>query len=97
MTPERARAYQRVVRTVRAVGPSSLLADEQRRIREAADQLIFTHDLDADVAARMALVDIDRLCRALVESGRWGHGGAMRLARDVAACGPALAPELRAA
>ena len=45
----------------------------------------------------MALVDTDRLCRALVESGRWERGRAMRLAKEVAACGPALAPELRAA
>jgi hypothetical protein len=56
MTPERAPAYQRVVRTVREIGPSSLLADEQQPLREAADHLIFTNDLDADVAARMALV-----------------------------------------
>jgi hypothetical protein len=97
MTSERARAYRRVVRTVRELGPSSLLADEQERIREAADHLIFTDDLDADAAARMALVDIDRLCRALVEGGRWEQGRAMRLAKDIAACGPALGPELRAA
>jgi hypothetical protein len=97
MTPERARAYQRVVRTVREIGPSSLLNDEQQRLREAADHLIFTSDLDADVAARMALMDTDRLCRALIESGRWEQGRAMRLAKDVAACGPVLAPELRAA
>jgi hypothetical protein len=52
------------------------------------DHLIFTNDLDADVAARMALVDIDRLCRALAESGRWEHGRAMRLAKDVGPAGP---------
>jgi hypothetical protein len=97
VTPERARAYQRVVRTLREAGPSKLLPDEQERIREAADQLIFTHDPVADDAARAALVDIERLCRKLVESRRWEQERAMRLADDLASCGPALSPELLAA
>ena len=97
MTPERARAYQRVTRTLREVGASKLFADEQESIREAADQLIFTHDPVADDAARTALVDIERLCRKLVESHRWEQEPAMRLADDLASCGPALSPELLAA
>jgi len=94
MTRERAHAYKRVVRTLRELAPSQLLLDEQDRIREAADQLIFSHSLLADEAARAALMDIERLCRRLADSGRWGHDRAMRLAEDVASCGPALSSEL---
>jgi len=86
-----------VTRTLREVGASKLFADEQESIREAADQLIFTHDPVADDAARTALVDIERLCRKLVESHRWEQEPAMRLADDLASCGPALSPELLAA
>jgi hypothetical protein len=94
VTPERARAYHRVVKTLRDHGPSPLLPSEQDRVREAADQLIFTRNLFADEAARAALLDIERLCRELVDSDRWEHDRAMRLADDVSSCGPALSPEL---
>jgi hypothetical protein len=94
MTPERARAYQQVVKILREPGPSELLPGEKDRIREAADHLIFTHNLLADEAARTALQDIELLCGELVDSGRWGHESAMRLADEVSSCGPALFPEL---
>ena len=45
MTPERAHAYQRVMPTLNEMGPSKLLGDERERIREAADDLIFSRDL----------------------------------------------------
>jgi hypothetical protein len=97
MTPERADAYRRVIQTLEDLGPSKLLGEEQDRIRRAADDLIFSRDLMEDVAARQALEDIERLCRAFVDSGRWEEVSAMRLAEDVTQCGPMLLPELRAA
>jgi hypothetical protein len=97
MTTERANAYRRVLRTLGEVGPSKLLRDEQERLRHAADTLVFSGDLRHDAAARAALEDVERLCRALVDRGRWGERAAMRLADDVSQCGPALLPDLRAA
>jgi hypothetical protein len=97
MSPERASAYRRVVRTLDEIGPSKLLPEEQERVRHAADTLIFSADLLADVAARAAVEDVERLCRALVDAGRWEQPTAMRLADDVTQCGPALLPGLKAA
>lgn len=97
MTPERAHAYQRVIQTLTEMGPSKLLGDEQERIRDAADNLIFSRDLAQDAPAREAMADVERLCRALVHSARWEEAAAMRLANDVSRCGPSLLPDLRAA
>lgn len=97
MTAERASAYRRVIETLNELGPSKLLGDEQDRIRHAADTLIFSRDLLEDPAAREALEKIERLCRELVDSGRWEPSAAMRLADDVSQCGPTLLPELKAA
>jgi hypothetical protein len=97
MNSQRSHAYRRVLQTLADLGPSKLLAPEQERIRNAVDNLIFSCDLTADVAACEALEDIERLCRALVDSGRWEEATAMRLADDVARCGPAPLPDLQAA
>ena len=97
MTSERAHAYRQVLHTLREMGPSKLLAGEQDRIRYAADNLIFGNDLAADIAAQEALADIERLSRALVDSGRWERSAAMRLADCVARCGPSRTAELEAA
>src|SRR5438445_8851274 len=97
MTPERATAYHRVIQTIDELGPTKLLGEEQDRIRYAADNLIFSSDLRDDAAALEALTDIERLCRALVDSGRWEHSTAMRLADDVAQCGPRREVALKAA
>ena len=97
MSPERSNAYRRVMKTLEDVGPSKLLEGEQQRIRYAADNLIFSNDLTSDVEARGALEDIDALCRALVESGRWEHASAIRLAEDVFQCGPTEPAVLQAA
>lgn len=88
MSPERTHAYGRVMHTLNQLGPSKLLDGEQDRIRAAADNLIFSFDLVGDVAAQEAIEDIERLCRALVESGRWEQVTATRLAEDLFACGP---------
>jgi hypothetical protein len=97
MSPERTHAYRRVLQTLRDLGPSKLQPAEQERIREAADTLIFSADLLEDGAAQAALEDSERLCRALVESGRWERVTATQLAEDVRECGPALTPDLRIA
>ena len=97
MSPERTDAYRRVIKTLNDLGPSKLLDAEQDRVRAAADSLIYSSDLHEDLAAREALEDVERLCRALVESGRWEQVTARRLAGDVLGCGPAQPAALRAA
>lgn len=83
--------------TLEEVGPSKLLEPEQQRIRYAADNLIFSTDLNRDLEARAALEDIQSLCRALVASGRWEQAPATRLIEDVSHCGPAVPAIFRAA
>jgi hypothetical protein len=97
MSPERSLAYRRVVKTLNELGPSKLLDGEQDRIRHAADNLIFSADLAEDIAAQVALDDVERLCLALKESGRWEQVTAERLLNDLSACGPGRPVELRAA
>ena len=97
MSPERSKAYRRVIKTLDDMGPSKLLDSEQQRIRYAADNLIFSTDLGTDVDACDALEDVSALCRALIESGRWEQATAMRLVDDVCECGPASALVLQAA
>ena len=97
MSPERSHAYQRVMKTLTDLGASKLQPGEQDRIREAADALIFSADLDKDHAARAALEDVDDLLNALVTCGRWQRETAERLADDLYACGPTLSVELTAA
>lgn len=88
MNSERANAYRLVMRTLNELGPSKLLKEEQERIRDAADTLIFSPDSGGEDGVCAAVADIDSLCRALVQSGRWEHVTATRLADNVAACGP---------
>ena len=97
MSPERSNAYRRVMKTLEDVGPSKLLDGEQQRIRYAADNLIFSTDLSTDLDAFEALEDIDALCRALVESGRWEQASAIKLAEDLFQCGPPEPVVLQAA
>ncbi len=97
MSPERVQAYRRVVHMLDELGPSKLLAEEQERIRHAADNLIFSSDLDQDIIARESLDDVGNLCRELVASGRWEQVTATRLADSVSGCGPASLAELEAA
>ena len=97
MSPERSNAYRRVMKTLEDIGPSKLLEAEQQRIRYAADNLIFSSELSTDTDAQNALADVEGLCRALVESGRWEEVSATRLANDVFECGPAQPAILQAA
>lgn len=97
MTSERTTAYRRVLTTLEDLGPSKLFPDEQERIRYAADSLIFCSDLDGDGAALEALRDIEQLCQALVDSGRWEPVTAAQLEADIAGCGPRRIEQLKAA
>ena len=90
MTRQRARAYARVMETLRGLGPAKLLPAEQERIRSAADALLFSPSMATDQSARAAFLDVDALCEHLVESGRWSAERAVELANDLWACGPAL-------
>jgi hypothetical protein len=96
MSPERVNAYRRVMQILDELGPSKLLSDEQERIRDAADNLFFTDDLAVDPEAAESLEDIERLCDALVTSGRWEQVTAARLSDSVFQCGPMLTAELEA-
>ena len=91
MTSERAQAYGRLMRTVRADGPDGLGPVEQELIREAADALLFCEDLAWDDEARDGLTRVGDLAGELVGSGRWGPERAEQLLRDIECCGP-MAP-----
>jgi hypothetical protein len=85
MNSERTQAYGRVVKTLEDIGPTKLQSEEQDRIREAADTLIFAAGMDE---ARSALEDVDALAEHLVASGRWSDERAAQLVEDILACGP---------
>jgi hypothetical protein len=85
MNSERTQAYGRVVRTLQDVGPTKLHANEQERVRDAADTLIFAATYED---ARETLADVEVLAEELVESGRWSEERAAELAQDLMACGP---------
>jgi hypothetical protein len=87
MTTDRSRAYARVTKIVADLGPAKLHDLEQRRVRNAADALVFagTHDFEA----LAALDDVEQLMQELISCGRWTPQRAGRLADDLAACGPA--------
>jgi hypothetical protein len=97
MSPERSNAYRRVMKTLEDMGPSKLLDHEQQRVRHAADNLIFCRDLEGDYEAQAALIDVEDLCRTLIEVGRWEQVTARRLADDLYECGPAAPVILQAA
>lgn len=97
MTSERARAYARVMKTLRDLGPAKLLPSEQAVTRTAADSLLFCADLVTDLAAREAFSDFDEMLDHLVATGRWTAHGVDRLEDDVWGCGPGFNVALRAA
>jgi hypothetical protein len=88
MTSERSRAYTRVMKTVEDVGPAKLHELEQRRVRTAADTLLFA--APGEYAAFRALDDVQHLMSRLVGSSRWTAERANSLVADLAACGPGL-------
>jgi hypothetical protein len=89
VTPERSKAYGRLMRTISAGGSGQLEPDERDLLREAADSLFFCEDLSGDAEAREALTRAGDLAGHLVGSGRWGPERAERLLADLEGCGPA--------
>ncbi|HEX8854909.1 MAG TPA: hypothetical protein VF752_04850 [Thermoleophilaceae bacterium] len=85
MTCERAQAYGRVMKMIENLGPSKLQPSELDSIRETADQLLFTEDIDT---AESALTDAIELAVRLTDSGRWIDETANQLVAELAACGP---------
>jgi hypothetical protein len=88
MTPERAKAYGRVMQAIAEDG-GQIAPAEQALLREAADALLFCEDLTGDPEARDALTRVGDLAGELVGSERWGPERAERLLQDLEGCGPA--------
>jgi hypothetical protein len=97
MTSHRARAYARVMLTLRDIGPAKLRSSEQAVTRLAADSLLFCADIVDDRSARAAISDFEAMREHLVATGRWTAQRAAQFADDVWACGPAFDVALRAA
>ena len=91
VTSARAKAYGRLMRTVRNESPDGLRPDERALVREAADALLFCEELAWDDEARDGLTRVGDLAGDLVGSGRWGPEQAEQLLRDMESCGP-MAP-----
>jgi hypothetical protein len=88
MTPERSRAYGRLMKIVTVDGEGSLEPAEQTILREAGDALFFCEDLALDDDAREALSRVSDLAGQLVGSERWDPELAERVMEDLEACGP---------
>ena len=97
MTSDRARAYARVMKTLRDIGPATLQSCEQAVTRHAADALLFCGNITDDRSARAAYSAFGALQERLVASGRWTLERANAVADDVWGCGPGLDVPLRRA
>ena len=76
--------------TLRSVGDTKLHSEELDQIREAADALLFSDDIDSGSEAKLALDGVRELALRLAGTGRWTPETADRLLEDVAGCGPVL-------
>jgi hypothetical protein len=90
MTSRRAQSYGRVMETLRSAGEARLHASEEEQIREAADVLLFSDDMETGPEAKAALDGVRELTRRLAGTGRWTPDAADRLLEDIAGCGPVL-------
>lgn len=90
MNADRATNYTHLMEYVRDVGPAKLLADEQERLRVAADTLVLSGMWDEE--ARTAMDDVETLGDHLVETGRWEGESAERLVETVRSVGPEAVP-----
>jgi hypothetical protein len=91
MTSERAQAYGRLMKTLESLGGSKLHADEVQTVRDAADALFFSEDLDGDPTAQQALSAFHELTDHLLETARVMPETAHRLTAQVEECGPLAA------
>jgi len=88
MTPERSKAYGRLMRAVSAGGDAALDDAEQATLREAGDALFFCEDIALDDDARDALARVSDLAGQLVGAERWDPELAERVLQDLEDCGP---------
>ena len=88
MTPERSKAYGRLMKVIGATGESALEPAEQEILREAADALFFCEDIAQDADARDALARVSDLAGQLVGAERWDPDLAEQVMEDLEACGP---------
>jgi hypothetical protein len=96
MTSMRSLAYRRVMRTLRGLGAPALFPVEQDRVREAADALLFSRDVD-DADVRWALAEVAVLADELIDAERWTPRRARQLLDDIWACGPYPATDIATA
>ena len=88
MTPERSKAYGRLMKIIAATGEDALKPDEQALLREAGDALFFCEDIALDDDARDALARVTDLAGQLVGAERWDPELAESVMEDLEACGP---------
>ena len=88
MTPERSKAYGRLMKIVSADGEGALEPAEQAILREAADALFFCEDITLDDDARDSLARVSDLAGQLVGAERWDPELAERVMEDLEDCGP---------
>ena len=88
MTPERSKAYGRLMTVVSASGDAALDPAEQQLLRDAGDAMFFCEDIALDDDARDALARVSDLAGQLVGAERWDPELAERVLQDLEACGP---------
>ena len=88
MTPERSKAYGRLMEIVSATGEGALEPAEQEILREAGDALFFCEDITLDDDARESLSRVSDLAGQLVGVERWDPDLAEQVMEDLEACGP---------
>jgi len=89
VTPERSKAYGRLMKVISLTGESALEPAEQEVLREAADAMFFCEDIALDDDARAALARVSDLAGQLVGAERWDPELAEQVLQDLEACGPA--------
>jgi hypothetical protein len=89
VTPERSKAYGRLMKVISATGESALEPAEQEVLREAADAMFFCEDIALDDDARDALARVSDLAGQLVGAERWDPELAEQVLQDLESCGPA--------
>jgi hypothetical protein len=88
VTPERSKAYGRLMKVIAAEGEAALEPAEQEVLREAADAMFFCEDLALDDDARDALARVSDLAGQLVGAERWDPELAEQVLQDLESCGP---------
>jgi len=88
VTPERSKAYGRLMKVIAVEGDGALEPAEQELLREAADAMFFCEDVAQDDDARDGLARVSDLAGQLVGAERWDPELAEQVLQDLEACGP---------